>query len=206
MTSSYHLQNQSLIIASHNQGKVREIADLLVPFKLKVVSAGALNLPEPEETGTTYIANAELKAHAAAKAAGLPALADDSGLSVTALGGSPGIYSARWAGPDKDFDHAMRRVADALLMSGAQDRSAEFVCALTIAWPDGHHISFEGRVSGTIAWPARGDKGFGYDPIFVPKGYDITFGEMDPDKKHAMSHRAVAFAKLVDYLKTHNNV
>ena len=196
------LKNQTLIIASHNKGKVAEIADLLAPFGLDVVSAGALNLPEPEETGLTYIANAELKALAAAEAANKPALADDSGLSVNALGGAPGIYSARWAGADKDFDHAMKRVADALLMSGTTDRSAEFVCALTLAWPDGHKVSFEGRVAGTIAWPARGKNGFGYDPIFVPNGHDITFGEMDPDKKHAMSHRAVAFAQLVDHLKT----
>lgn len=195
-----HLQGQKLIIASHNQGKVTEIADLLAPFDLEIVSAGALNLPEPEETGLTYIENAELKALAAATAAGLPALADDSGLSVTALGGAPGIYSARWAGPDKDFNHAMQRVADALLLSGTTDRSAEFVCALTLAWPDGHKLSFEGRVAGSIIWPARGDNGFGYDPIFVPTGHQITFGEMDPDKKHAMSHRARAFEQLVSHL------
>lgn len=198
---AHTLKGQPLIIASHNQGKVREIGDLLAPFGLDVVSAGELNLPEPEETGLTYIANAELKALAAAKAANLPALADDSGLSVTALGGAPGIYSARWAGPEKDFNHAMTRVADALLMSGANDRSAEFVCALTLAWPDGHKISFEGRVGGTITWPMRGTKGFGYDPIFTPHGHTITFGEMDPDKKHAMSHRATAFAQLVSHLK-----
>ena len=196
------LRDQKLIIASHNKGKVREIADLLAPFSLDVISAGELNLPEPEETGLTYIENAELKALAAAKAANLPALADDSGLSVNALGGAPGIYSARWAGPDKDFDHAMRRVADALLLSGTTDRTAEFVCALTLAWPDGNKLSFEGRVAGTIVWPARGDKGFGYDPIFVPTGHTITFGEMEPDKKHAMSHRAVAFDKLVSHLKS----
>ena len=196
------LRDQKLIIASHNKGKVREIADLLAPFGLDVISAGELNLPEPEETGLTYIENAELKALAAAKAANLPALADDSGLSVNALGGAPGIYSARWAGPNKDFDHAMRRVADALLLSGTTDRTAEFVCALTLAWPDGNKLSFEGRVAGTIVWPARGDKGFGYDPIFVPTGHTITFGEMDPDKKHAMSHRAVAFDKLVSHLKS----
>ena len=196
------LRDQKLIIASHNKGKVREIADLLAPFGLDVISAGELNLPEPEETGLTYIENAELKALAAAKAANLPALADDSGLSVNALGGAPGIYSARWAGPNKDFDHAMRRVADALLLSGTTDRTAEFVCALTLAWPDGQTLSFEGRVAGTIVWPARGDKGFGYDPIFVPTGHTITFGEMDPDKKHAMSHRAVAFDKLVSHLKS----
>ena len=196
------LRDQKLIIASHNKGKVREIADLLAPFGLDVISAGELNLPEPEETGLTYIENAELKALAAAKAANLPALADDSGLSVNALGGAPGIYSARWAGPNKDFDHAMRRVADALLLSGTTDRTAEFVCALTLAWPDGKKLSFEGRVAGTIVWPARGDKGFGYDPIFVPTGHTITFGEMDPDKKHAMSHRAIAFDKLVSHLKS----
>ena len=197
---SYDLKNQKLIIASHNQGKVKEIGDLLDPFGLDVISAGALNLPEPEETGTSYIANAELKALAASQAANLPALADDSGLSVTALGGAPGIYSARWAGETKDFNHAMTRVADALLLSGTTDRSAEFVCALSLAWPDGHIVSFEGRVGGTIAWPARGDKGFGYDPIFVPTGHNITFGEMAPEKKHAMSHRAVAFSQLVDHL------
>ena len=200
---SYDLKNQKLIIASHNQGKVKEIGDLLAPFGLDVISAGALNLPEPEETGTSYIENAELKARAASQAANLPALADDSGLSVTALGGAPGIYSARWAGEAKDFNHAMKRVADALLLSGSTDRSAEFVCALSLAWPDGHIVSFEGRVGGTIAWPARGDKGFGYDPIFVPTGHNITFGEMAPEKKHAMSHRAVAFSQLVDHLNNH---
>ena len=200
---SYDLKNQKLIIASHNQGKVTEIADLLAPFGLDVISAGALNLPEPEETGATYIANAELKALAASKAANLPALADDSGLSVTALGGAPGIYSARWAGESKDFDHAMKRVADALLLSGTTDRTAEFVCALSLAWPDGHIVSFEGRVGGSIIWPARGDNGFGYDPIFMPTGHNITFGEMEPAKKHAMSHRAVAFSQLVDHLNHH---
>ena len=202
MTNPYALTGKTLIIASHNKGKVVEIADLLAPFQLDVVSAGDLQLPEPEETGLTYIANAELKALAAAKAAKMPALADDSGLSVNALGGAPGIYSARWAGPDKDFNHAMRRVADALLLAGTTDRTAEFVCALTLAWPDGHKISFEGRVSGTIIWPQRGDQGFGYDPIFMPTGHQITFGEMEPAKKHAMSHRAVAFAQLVEHLKT----
>lgn len=202
MADPYNLTGQTLIIASHNKGKVVEIADLLAPFQLDVVSAGDLQLPEPEETGLTYIANAELKALAAAKAANKPALADDSGLSVNALGGAPGIYSARWAGPDRDFNHAMRRVADALLLAGTTDRTAEFVCALTLAWPDGHKISFEGRVSGTIIWPQRGEQGFGYDPIFMPIGHQITFGEMEPAKKHAMSHRAVAFAQLVEHLKT----
>lgn len=192
---------KTIVIASHNQGKIREIGALLAPLGYDVTSASALGFEEPEETGTTYIANAELKALASAKAAGLPALADDSGLSVKALGGAPGIYSARWAGPDKDFNHAMKRVADAVLLSGTADRSAEFVCALSLALPDGSVTSFEGRVGGTITWPMRGDKGFGYDPIFTPLGYDITFGEMDPDKKHAMSHRAHAFSQLVTHLK-----
>lgn len=199
--SQRRLTSGTIIIASHNQGKVREIGDLLRPLGLEVISAGELGLDEPEETGTTYIANAELKAHAAAKAANLPALADDSGLSVNALGGAPGIYSARWAGPDKDFGVAMKRVADALLMAGTQNRAAEFVCALSLAWPDGEVTSFEGRVSGTIIWPPRGDRGFGYDPIFVPDGHQISFGEMDPDKKHAMSHRARAFEQLVSLLQ-----
>ena len=199
--SQRRLTSGKIIIASHNQGKVREIGDLLRPLGLEVISAGELGLDEPEETGTTYIANAELKAHAAAKAANLPALADDSGLSVNALGGAPGIYSARWAGPDKDFSVAMKRVADALLMAGTQNRSAEFVCALSLAWPDGEVTSFEGRVSGAIVWPPRGDRGFGYDPIFVPDGHQISFGEMDPDKKHAMSHRAKAFAQLISLLQ-----
>lgn len=201
MMSQRRLTSGKIIIASHNQGKVREIGDLLRPLGLEVISAGELGLDEPEETGTTYIANAELKAHAAAKAANLPALADDSGLSVNALAGAPGIYSARWAGPDKDFSVAMKRVADALLMTSSKDRSAEFVCALSLAWPDGEVTSFEGRISGQIIWPPRGDRGFGYDPIFVPDGHQISFGEMDPDKKHAMSHRARAFEQLVALLK-----
>ena len=184
-----------LIVASHNPGKVREINDLLAPFSADVVSAGALDLPEPEETGTTFVANAELKALAAAKVANSIALADDSGLAVTALNGDPGIYSARWAGPEKDFDLAMRKIEAEL--GDAKDRSAKFVCALTLAWPDGHCETFEGTVSGTLTFPQRGEKGFGYDPIFIPDGYDITFAEMDPDQKHGMSHRADAFAKLV---------
>jgi len=184
-----------LVIASHNAGKVREIAELLEPFGVEVVSAGALGLAEPEETGTTFIDNALLKAHAAARGANLPALADDSGLAVTALDGAPGIYSARWAGPDKDFSAAMAKVED--LLRGAEDRSAKFVCALALAWPDGHAEVFEGTVAGEITWPPRGDKGFGYDPIFAADGEDITFAEMDPARKHALSHRADAFAKLV---------
>ncbi|MGE4279903.1 MAG: RdgB/HAM1 family non-canonical purine NTP pyrophosphatase [Magnetospirillum sp.] len=184
-----------LVIASHNAGKVREIGQLLARFDVQVVSAGDLGLAEPEETGTTFVANAELKALAAAKAADLPALADDSGLAVDALAGDPGIYSARWAGPSKDFGAAMEAVHDK--MGAAADRSARFVCALTLAWPDGHVESFEGVVEGDIVWPPRGANGFGYDPFFLPKGGELTFGEMEAEAKHAISHRADAFAKLV---------
>lgn len=184
-----------LVIASHNAGKLREIAELVVPFGVDAVSAGSLGLPEPEETGTTFQANAELKALAAAEGAGLPALADDSGLVVPALRGAPGIHSARWAGPERDFARAMARVQEDLGESA--DRSAYFVCALALAWPDGQRESFEGRVDGTLVWPPRGDRGFGYDPIFLPQGESFTFGEMEPARKHAMSHRARAFAVLV---------
>ncbi len=184
-----------LVIASHNPGKVREIGELLAPFGAEVVSSATLGLPEPEETGTTFAANAELKARAAASASGLPALADDSGLAVDALGGDPGIFSARWAGPDKDFAAAMAKVHAA--MAGAAGRRARFVCALALAWPDGHCHTVEGVVDGDIVWPPRGDKGFGYDPIFQPLGHAVTFAEMDPAAKHAISHRADAFRKLV---------
>jgi XTP/dITP diphosphohydrolase len=184
-----------LVIATHNPGKVVEIADLLAPFKVDCVSAGELGLPEPEETGTTFIANAEIKARAAALGANLPALADDSGLAVEALGGDPGIYSARWAGPSKDFNFAMRRVEDGL--AGKTNRRAKFVAALALCWPDGHCETFEGSVSGSLVWPPRGTNGFGYDPAFVPEGHQLTFGEMEPAKKHQMSHRADAFRKLV---------
>lgn len=188
-----------LVIASHNAGKVREIAELLGPYGIEPVSAGTLGLPEPEETGTTFIANAELKALQAADLSGLPALADDSGLCVDALGGDPGIFSARWAGPDKDFSLAMRLVNDALEAKGPDaGRDAHFICALALAWPDGHVEAFEGRVDGRIVWPPRGDKGFGYDPVFEPLGHSITFAEMEPGTKHAMSHRADAFRKLVE--------
>jgi XTP/dITP diphosphohydrolase len=191
------LEKGRLVIASHNPGKVREIAELLGPFGIEPVSAAALDLPEPEETGTTFIANAELKAMQAADLSGLPALADDSGLCVEALGGDPGIFSARWAGPDKDFDMAMQRVWQELSAKGPDaGHDAHFICALSVAWPDGHVESFEGRVDGVLVWPPRGDRGFGYDPIFQPIGHAITFGEMDPDAKHAMSHRARAFALL----------
>ncbi len=189
------LRKGRLVIASHNAGKLREIAELVAPFGVDAVSAGSLGLPEPEETGTTFKANAELKALAAAKGAGRPALADDSGLVVPALSGAPGIHSARWAGPERDFARAMARVEEEL--DGSEDRSAYFLCALALAWPDGHRESFEGRVDGTLVWPPRGTCGFGYDPIFLPEGETLTFGEMEPARKHAMSHRARAFAKLV---------
>ncbi len=188
-------QDDQLVIASHNPGKVCEIADLLRPYGVKVISAAELKLPEPDETGATFIDNALLKAHAAARGAGLPALADDSGLAVTALGGAPGIYSARWAGPDKDFSKAMAEVEE--LLHGSEDRSAQFVCALALAWPDGHADVFEGTVAGEITWPPKGDKGFGYDPVFTASGQSVTFAEMDPQQKHVLSHRADAFAKLV---------
>ena len=186
-----------LVIASHNKGKVREIQDLLAPFGAEVISAGDLGLPEPVEDGETFIANAEIKALASARAANLPALADDSGLCVHALNNDPGIFSARWAGPNKDFALAMAEVQNKLEQGGGQDRGAHFACALTLAWPDGHMESFEGTVAGAMTWPPRGEKGFGYDPTFVPDGHTTTFAEMDPAQKHAMSHRAQAFQKLV---------
>lgn len=185
-----------LVIASHNRGKVREIGAMLAPHGIAAVSAGDLGLAEPEETGTSFADNAALKALAAARVAGLPALADDSGLAVAALDGAPGIYSARWAGPGKDFRVAMERVWREL--AGREDRRAWFVCALCLAWPDGHTEDFEGTVHGTIVWPPRGGRGFGYDPVFQPDGYDITFGEMDPAEKDRISHRAAAFRALVE--------
>lgn len=192
------LTERKLIVASHNAGKVREIADLIRPFAIEAVSAAALNLPEPEETEETFAGNALLKARAAANAAQLLALADDSGLCVDALQGEPGVYSARWAGPSKDFALAMREVHERMLQTGSHDRTARFVCALAIAWPDGHAETFEGEVKGRLVWPPRGTRGFGYDPIFVPDGRRETFGEMDRAAKHAMSHRARAFAKFVE--------
>jgi XTP/dITP diphosphohydrolase len=188
-------KEKELVIATHNKGKLHEIAELLAPYAEKFMSAGELGLPEPEETGNTFVDNAILKAKAAAIASGKCALADDSGVSVTALNGDPGIYSARWAGPDKDFNAAMRRVHDAL--GDAKDRSASFICVLALAWPDGHVETFEGKIEGDIVWPPRGDKGFGYDPIFIPHGMSKTFAEIEPAEKHAMSHRAKAFEKLV---------
>jgi XTP/dITP diphosphohydrolase len=194
-------EGDRLVVASHNPGKVREIADLLAPHGVTPVSAAELGLDEPEETAFTFTGNAELKARAAAMAAGLPALADDSGLAVAALNGEPGIFSARWAGPEKDFSRAMEKVNALLAARGAvapEDRRARFHCALSLAWPDGHVETFEGTVAGTLVWPPRGDRGFGYDPIFQPDGHDITFGEMEPGRKHAMSHRAAAFIKLIE--------
>lgn len=184
-----------LVIASHNSGKVREIRDLLQPLGADVIAAADLGLPEPAETGRSFLANAEIKALAAATASGHPALADDSGLVVAALRNQPGIYSARWAGPEKDFAKAMAEVEARL--SGIIDRRGHFACALALAWPDGHVETFSGNVYGTLVWPPRGDRGFGYDPMFVPDGYDITFGEMSPEEKHRISHRAKAFHRLV---------
>ena len=184
-----------LVIASHNQGKVTEMRALLKPFVAIARGANELHLIEPEETGTTFAANAELKSRAATNGSGLPALSDDSGLEVFSLGGAPGIYSARWAGDAKDFYKAMRRIE--ILLQGKEDRRARFVCALSLAWPDGHVETVEDVVNGNIVWPPRGTAGFGYDPVFVPDGHNITFGEMEPQKKHSISHRAKAFNKLV---------
>jgi XTP/dITP diphosphohydrolase len=182
-----------LAIATHNPGKLVEMRDLLAPYGLATASAAELGVPEPEETGATFVANAALKARAVASASGLPALADDSGLVVPALDGAPGIYSARWAGPGRDFSAAMARVEGELQ---GRDRTASFVAALALAWPDGQLECFEGEVRGGLVFPPRGTRGFGYDPIFVPAGFAETFGEMDPAVKHRMSHRAVAFRKL----------
>lgn len=198
MTDS--LAGETLVIATHNPGKLREIVALIEPFGMDVVSAGELGLPEPEETGASFAANAALKAHAAAAGSGHPALADDSGLAVAALGGAPGIHSARWAGPNKDFAAAMARVERELATaraSGVEDRRAAFVCALCLAYPDGREQIFEGRIEGRLTWPPRGERGFGYDPMFLAEGHEITFGEMEPAEKHQISHRARAFAKLV---------
>lgn len=189
--------DSKLVIATHNPGKLPEIAAFLDGFDISLVSAGELGLDEPDETETSFTGNAILKARAAALASGLPALADDSGLAVAALQGDPGIYSARWAGPDRNFAHAMQKVEDALAATGTTNRQAAFMCALSIVWPDGHDETVEGTVKGTLVWPPRGNNGFGYDPVFVADGHDVTFGEMEPDKKHAIGHRADAFAKLL---------
>lgn len=194
-----------LVVASHNQGKLKEMRELLTPFNIEVVSAAELNLPEPDETGTTFAENAAIKAHAAAKVTGLPAFADDSGLCIEALDCAPGIFSARWAGPSKNFPAAISRIERELAVRGVVDdaaRRAHFVSALVVAWPDGHEELFEGRVFGTLVIPGRGDKGFGYDPIFRPDGHEMTFGEMTSEEKHGrsqgdgLSHRARAFKKL----------
>jgi len=189
-----------LVIASHNEGKLREMAALMEPFGVETISAAALGLPEPEETGTSFAENAALKARASALGAGLPALSDDSGLCVTALRDWPGIYSARLAGEPRDFSRAMRAVEDELHKAGAtgpNQRRARFVCALALAWPDNDIEAFEGEVDGSLVWPPRGTQGFGYDPMFVADGYSITFGEMDPARKHRISHRAQAFRQLI---------
>ena len=197
MTEPRKLTERKIVLATHNPGKVLEIGELLAPHGLEVLSAEELGLPEPEETGTTFTANAELKALAAAKASGLPALADDSGFSVAALDGDPGVYSARWAGPSKDFRLAMELVKDGARATGSSDDTAWFTCALTLAWPDGHCETVLGEVHGTLVWPPRGEHGFGYDPMFIPEGSDKTFGESDSEWKHSVSHRALAYAKLV---------
>jgi len=196
----------TLVIATHNAGKLAEMRDLLAPYGVEAISAGEAGLGEPEETGTSFRDNARIKAKAAANASRLPALSDDSGLVVDALDGAPGIYSARWAGPDKNFADAMARVDAALEKRGAvvpQQRTARFVSALCVAWPDGHTEEFEATVDGIVVWPPRGEQGFGYDPMFRPDGHERTFGEMSADEKHGLpprggglSHRARAFLKL----------
>jgi XTP/dITP diphosphohydrolase len=197
-----------LVIATHNPGKLEEMRELLTPFGIDTVSAGELGLPEPAEDGTTFKENARLKARAATTSYGSPAFADDSGLAVDALGGEPGIYSARWAGPDKDFQAAMQAVEERLRERGAHapsQRKAQFVCALCVAWPDGHVEDFDAAVHGTLVWPPRGENGFGYDPMFLPDGHALTFGEMTNVEKHGLppvskglSHRARAFLKLAE--------
>jgi XTP/dITP diphosphohydrolase len=195
---------ERLILASHNQGKIQEISALLAPLSITVIPADTMGLPEPEETGSSFAENALIKAKAAATAGRLPALADDSGLAVEALLGEPGIYSARWSGPARDFAMAMRILQEKLASAGAsapERRRAEFICVLSLCVPEGWHKEFEGRVAGRLVWPPRGTLGFGYDPMFMPDGYDMTFGEMPPDAKHGISHRAAAFRKFHEYLE-----
>lgn len=198
MSARFHLgKGDSLVVATHNQGKLKEFRDLFAPLGVAVASSGELGVLEPEETGATFEANASLKALVTAEATGRTALADDSGLAVEALGGEPGIHSARWAGEPRDFYRAMAEVEKRLQALGAAtplQRRAKFVCVLCLANPEGAVQFFEGAVPGHLVWPPRGSRGFGYDPMFVPDGYDLTFGEMDPDQKHAISHRARAFA------------
>lgn len=192
---------QQLVVATHNKGKLAEISDLLLPYKVQVISAAELGLDEPEETEDTFAGNARIKAHFAAKASGLPALSDDSGLMVEALEGAPGVYTADWAetGQGRDFRMAMTKVNDLLEERQATyPRLGRFCCTLCLAWPDGHDEIFDGFVSGELVWPMRGENGFGFDPVFQPIGETETFGEMDPIRKHAMSHRAVAFSKLIE--------
>jgi XTP/dITP diphosphohydrolase len=191
-------RGSKLVVASHNEGKVRELDELFAPHGISCVSAGSLDLPEPAETGDTFEANALLKARAAAAGSKLIAIADDSGLEVEALGGQPGIHSARWGGPEKDFAQAMARVHEELEATGGAYTRANFTCALAIATPNGEDAVFTGKVFGSIHWPPRGTRGFGYDPIFVPDGYHETFGEMDPALKNELSHRMRAFEKLMD--------
>ncbi len=186
-----------LVIATHNVGKMQEIERLFAGFDFTILSATQLGLVEPKETENSFIGNAILKARATALSTGMAALGDDSGLSVAALDGAPGIYSARWAGPNRDFDIAIRAVREALLKTQSDDMGAEFICALALVWPDGHAVAVEGKIRGILKFPASGTRGFGYDPIFQPDGYNISFGEMDPDAKHAISHRANAFAQLI---------
>lgn len=190
-----------LVLATHNQDKVREFRDLLAPFGISIVAASELGLTEPEETGTTFAENAALKAMLAAQASRLPALADDSGLCVNALNGDPGIYSARWAGPEKDFRSAMQKVRERV--GDQADRSAYFICVLALAWPDGECEIFEGRVDGTLVWPPMGDGGFGYDPMFMPEDYNRTFGEMTLEEKQKISHRSRAVTKFMAAIRDH---
>ena len=196
-------EGDRLLVATHNQGKLDEITDLLKPFGVSVVGNAELGLPEPEETGTTFVENARIKAHAAAQATGLTALSDDSGIAIDALGGAPGVYTADWAetGNGRDFVKAMTRAHDELLASGAaQPWTARFCCTLVLAWPDGHDEVFPGVMEGQVVWPMRGDLGHGYDPVFQPDGYDITFAEMQVAEKNAISHRARAVEKFKEYL------
>jgi XTP/dITP diphosphohydrolase len=188
-------RGERLVLASHNKGKLREIEALLRPHGVAVVSAATLGLPEPAEDAPDFAGNARIKAVAAATVTGLPALSDDSGFCVAALDGAPGVHSARWAGPSKDFAAAMATVHERI--GDNQDRRAWFIAALCLAWPDGHTETFLGRIDGAVVWPPRGDKGFGYDPMFVPTGDQQTFGEMEPDEKHAVSHRARAFIQVL---------
>lgn len=195
---------ERLILASHNPGKIKEISALLAPLSITIIPAAAIGLPEPEETGSTFAENALIKAKAAATAGRLPALADDSGLAVETLLGAPGIYSARWSGPARDFAMAMRSLEEKLACAAAsapERRRAEFICVLSLCMPEGWHKEFEGRVAGLLVWPPRGTLGFGYDPMFMPDGYDMTFGEMPPYAKHGISHRAAAFRKFYEYLE-----